>query len=56
MDKDTVENIAKRLYHDWVTPSKEGLTWETLPDYRKEVYRQWVKEYVLPEFSGVTKQ
>lgn len=52
MSKETVENIAKRLYTDWEQRGKrEGLTWETLPEHRKEVYRAWVKEYVLPEFN-----
>lgn len=51
MANQAVENIAKRIYHDWAKPSKEGLTWETLPEYRKAVYRQWVIECVLPEFE-----
>lgn len=52
MYEKAIENIAKRLYSDWGTQGKrEGLTWETLPDYRKDVYRNWVEEYVLPEFK-----
>lgn len=52
MSKEAVENIARRLYTDWGTYGKrEGLTWETLLEYRKEEYRQWVMEYVVPEFK-----
>lgn len=51
MNKVAIENIAKRLYTDWAVRGKrEGLTWETLTEYRKDVYRNWVREFVLPEF------
>ncbi|GAI21296.1 unnamed protein product [marine sediment metagenome] len=43
-----VENIAKKIYIDW---NKGELSWEELPDYRKDAYREWVKDFVVPEFD-----
>ncbi|GAI45572.1 unnamed protein product [marine sediment metagenome] len=48
MKKNAVENIAKRIYTDW---NKGEFSWEELPEYRKDAYREWVKDYVVPEFS-----
>ncbi|MBA7478886.1 hypothetical protein ES707_14314 [subsurface metagenome] len=40
-----VDEIASQLYHDW--NKAEEYDWETLPGYRKESYRDWVRTYVL---------
>lgn len=39
------EEIAKRIYTDWNRDPE--YTWETLPEYRKQAYRDWVDEHVL---------
>lgn len=45
------EDIASRIYTDW-NKSPE-YTWETLPEYRKQSYRDWVDEYVIKVVNGI---
>lgn len=53
MTKAVVERIAERLYMDWnryaFEDSRNGgelMHWNDLPEYSKDVYRDWTKTYV----------
>ena len=40
------DEVANHIYTDWNKDS--GYSWENLPEHRKEVYREWVKQYAIP--------
>lgn len=52
-EQEQKEEIAKGIYTDWNKDPK--YTWETLPEYRKQTYRDWVEEHVL-EVIGSAKE
>lgn len=44
-----VEDIARDLFQSW---GAKDMEWDELPGYRKDIYRDWVREYVLPRVLG----
>ncbi len=44
-EKVSVERIACQIFNDWNKDKK--LEWEELPEYRKDSYRDWVRDYVV---------
>jgi len=43
------EAIAERIYWDWNRDAvtKPIIGWTDLPEYRKQVYRDWVDEFIF---------
>lgn len=55
LDTASIDRIATALYENWGRgreENKAGMTWETLPEHRRDVYREWVKINVLPEVEA----
>lgn len=47
-----VEQIARRIFEDW--NKSPDYTWEELPDYRKQTYREWVEDFILRQVSTLS--
>lgn len=45
------ETIAEKIYTDWNKDPK--YTWKTLPEYRKQSYRDWVDEEIIARLPPV---
>jgi len=45
------ETIAEKIYTDWNKGPR--YTWKTLPEYRKQSYRDWVDEEILARLPSI---
>ena len=49
-----VEDIASRIYNDWNKSSE--YEWNSLPEYRRQAYRDWVNEFVISKVRPLIEQ